>query len=361
MKDKKENKSASLLEPIQIFKQGWKLLKERWGIYLAAIGLYYLFSLIPLGVLAAYLMNQFGRNSGLLTAGEISIYLLVILMIVFVSLWFGVVKLLIVLSEEKKKIREYLKLGLRGIWSLFWTQILSTWFVMGLMALALVIPIFLSVWLGSGYLGLLLIPGLLFVWWYSLHFVFVSQVVVMEKLTGFKAMIRSFGLVEKRVWPLLGRLLILLLVQIVFGILGSSLTGSNRREGLLIAVAGIIFGILSRMIPVFYLAVVYKHFKKGVSKSIQSRLANQKYYLIVSIVWIFIAIGMVSFIGQKMINSPVLQDLIKNFNPASIGITSTEELGPVFRELLRQIDPGLIEETGSGGYELDSYEGWLEG
>ena len=361
MKDKKETKSALLPSPIQIFKQGWKLFKERWGVYLAIIGFYYLFSLIPLGALAAYLMNLSGRNYGSLNYGEILIYLLVILMIVFVSLWFGVVKLLVVLSEEKKKIREYLKLGLKRIWPFFWTQILSAWFVTGLMTLALVVPIFLSVWLGSGYLGLLLIPSLLFVWWYSLHFVFVSQIVVMEKLTGFKAMIRSFGLVEKRVWPLLGRLLILLLVQIVFGILGSSLTDSNGKEGLLIMVAGIIFGIFSRMIPVFYLAIVYNHFKKGVSKSVQSRLANQKVYLTISIVWIFIAIGMVGFVGKKMINSPVLQDLIENFDPASIGLTGTEELEPVFRELLRQIDPGLIEETGSEGYELDSYEGWLEG
>lgn len=98
-----------------------------------------------------------------------------------------------------------------------------------------------------GGLILLIIPGLIFMVWFS----FSSQVVLYENLSWTRALSRSHDLVRGRFWPVVGYLLFPVAVVILLSVMDGALSGAFKGSSL-----SLLLSLLSALVNVIFSIVI---------------------------------------------------------------------------------------------------------
>ncbi|OGZ17723.1 MAG: hypothetical protein A2Z78_00220 [Candidatus Nealsonbacteria bacterium RBG_13_36_15] len=233
-------KNSSLPGIGDLFNRAWQIYKERFWVF---VGIIVLPTLIVFGI-ALFITLQFisisetGQSffssTALLFGGPI-----IILVAIIVNLW-AWVALLYAIKESKDKIgiRESFAKGWHKIISYLWISILTGVITLG------------------GFL-LLIVPGIIFAVWFSL----AKYVLVVENLTGTKALFRSKQLVSGCWWEVLWRFITIGIIAIIISIFidfVGRLIGVPKN----INISSLIISLFFSPFATVYAFIVYEDLKK---------------------------------------------------------------------------------------------------
>lgn len=225
-----------MLGVFDLLSKSWEVYKDRFGTLIGIAAVPIVGSLIAViaSTAGAFLTRSFWKSFSLVSPLHLFISGLILLLaaawILFVFIWPGVA-LIYAVKERKREI------GFRQSFGKAWPKLLSYLWVSFLSGLA--------VFAG---LILLIIPGIIFMVWFS----FSVYVLIAEDRKGTQALSRSKQLVKGRWWKVFGRLVMLwLLGLIVVGVLNSV-----PLVGTLIA------NLLISSFSVVYLYLLYEDLKE---------------------------------------------------------------------------------------------------
>ncbi len=308
----------------EIFPALFRLISERGTRYLLTtflqVGL--LIFVCILGFLyVTWRWNTIFLFRGVVELGVMAVFFISLFLIV--AAWGQAAKLTVLLSSDKKKLVNWWRTAWGKTWSLVWTQFLLGCFLAGIIFFALVIPFWMAGWSRISELLILLLPFIIATWGYSLFFTFVPYVVVAEEKRGYPALERSFQLIAGRFWPLLGRLALLLALQLLILSAASSSWEADGRFAWISVLLGIALGFIGRALPLFYLTVLYRLFKKTASNG-QSSFAHRRLFLAVTLGALVIAAG-----------------LLFRFWPVASGLFLENQLSPIPSDFSAVVVSGL--------------------
>lgn len=191
--DHSQNTQKQLLPILDLFKESFNLYWKKAWLFakIVLFGLLGILVLLPFG-LATFLISYQHSNSSLtLILTDFLLALIGILFCIFFNLW-SRVALFCAIKENIYAVKPALADAWPKILSFFWISILVGLAVLG------------------GFI-LLIIPGIIF----SVWFAFAAYAFIFEDIRGIDALRRSKQLVNKRWWPVFGRVLVLWLIAVL--------------------------------------------------------------------------------------------------------------------------------------------------
>lgn len=225
------------------FPKSREILKSSWELYKARFWTLLGISLMPFAILFAS-----GFVVGLINAqtkedGPIALVVLVLIAIlgIYVSIWSFAATIRNILSEQPLSFGDSFKLASHDIWPIFITGIL-----VGLAVLGGTI--------------LLIIPGIIFAFWFGLS----QYVAIEEKLSGVEAMKKSKFYVTGNIWELFKKgfyfglitIGIAILFALVLGILGAAVNSEMVAQ-----IGQNVFNIFWSPLATVYSFMMYRYAK----------------------------------------------------------------------------------------------------
>lgn len=300
--ERKDN-SLPLLSLQNHFKESWQLFKQTFLSYLKliGIGIVLLIGLIILGliIVTPLTISLGGTMPGFFSNPSplqiIGLLLMVVLGIVSAAVF----------------IIFFLFLSIGGIFILAHQKRLSIGELFT-RAKPLIVPyLFVSVIVGfvtTGGWFVLIIPGLLF----SLFFIFVSYIVVLEKKSGLVALKRSYALVKANFWKVVSRILIIQVIIFAGSYLFETLAEQNDIFGLF----SFIFSIVAGWFTQVYMYLLYKQ----LSTNTHPAQVNLRWIWITAVIGWLLAIGFIMALGTTQ-----LPELFNSLDMMDIDAPSSSE------------------------------------
>lgn len=218
-------------ESIRLFLKNFKYLLKFWlastGVLVAGI--------LPAGLLAVIL----GFRSPLL----IPLGLIYAVVYIFLILWTNSANYILIKSVSQNQAPTLKELFSQG-WKII-GKILLTGLLAGLAVV--------------GGLLLLIIPGIIFSYWFA----FTTQIVVIENLSGTAALSRSKQLVNGRFWKIVWYMLFPILIVIAYSFITSAVAAAIPKPSR--AVFEVLFSIVTwpfGLVSLIYSFLVYREFTK---------------------------------------------------------------------------------------------------
>ncbi|MBA3723719.1 MAG: hypothetical protein H0W89_02365 [Candidatus Levybacteria bacterium] len=266
------------------FKESWQLFKQTFLSYLKliGIGIVLLIGLIILGliIVTPLTISLGGAMPGFFSNPS---PLQIIGLILMVVLGIGSAAVFIIF---------FLFLSIGGIFIIANQKRLSVGELFT-RAKPLIVPyLFASVTVGfvtTGGWFVLIIPGLLF----SLFFIFVSYIVVLEKKRGIAALKRSYALVKANFWKVVGRILIIQVIIFAGSYLFETLAEQNDIFGLF----SFIFSIVAGWFTQVYMYLLYKQ----LAADAYPAQVNLRWIWITAVIGWLLAIGLIMALGTTQL------------------------------------------------------------
>jgi len=208
------------------------LLGRSWQIYKARIGVFIGIMILPALLLLLFSILLLIPSLRLNFPTLIFFIPFIFLTFIIIQIWASV-SLLYAIKEREEKI------GIKEAFAKGWHKIIS-YFWISLLAGCIILVGFL----------LFIIPGIIFAVWFGL----AVYVLVVEGLTGTKALSRSKQLVSGYWWPVFGRVLVILAISFVLNLISSALN-----------IPSIVYSIISLFSAPFFLTyyfLIYEDLKK---------------------------------------------------------------------------------------------------
>jgi hypothetical protein len=280
--------SGSWPGPIALLQEAWQIYKKRFWTLLG-VSLVPLFATLILA-LALGLLGIIGGLIGLANSGFAIAFLVILIVVLVIAevllmAWTQIALLIAIAnSPENVGIKECYRLGRSKIYQFLWIGILSSLIVFG-------------------GLFLLLIPGIIFSYW----FFFSSMIIVFENEKGMDALLKSREYARGHWWGLVGRSLfisiIILVVSAGFGAIGSGTLGNIATF------------VLNPLVMV-YTYLMYRNAKtlKG-EAAISLKGPDKNTFIAIAVFGIIASIALVAalFVGiTALSNSGILKNLMES-------------------------------------------------
>jgi hypothetical protein len=297
-------KSGSLPGPIALLQESWEIYKRRWKSYWGAaiytflmlMGTYLVLGL-AFGATVLLGMTVLKENMPVLVLFGALLLLPALLLIIYVGTWAQLaMQHVIAFSDQNMRAWESFQKSRSKVWPFMWLGFLS------------------SVIVGGAFL-LFIIPGILFVIWFSL----ATYIFIVEGITGMPALLKSREYVRNYWWAVFGRHLAIGLISFIFSLFIAFLPGviDNMAEGsgVVVNILLTIANIVIAPIFAFYPYLMYKYLKsiKGEVKIDES--AKSK-YLLVGILGIVTFVGAIGFavwtLASAALQNPEALNLLMN-------------------------------------------------
>lgn len=315
-----DEKVLSLPGPSDLLGESWKVYQLKWKYFVklilfstvigvgvfTVIGIFVLITATSLFKITDlnHFISQLGNTGTNLPSfpplnsigpmffvGIFSLVMVFLIWLLFQS-WSQLAFLMAVVSEEVLSIKETYTRAWQKFGSYFWVT-----FLVGLVVF-------------TGYM-LFFIPGIIL----SVFLSLVGFVVLIENVSGFRALARSKAYVSGHGWQVFTRLAMLSLISIIVSLLGSYLS-NNISPSL-----GLIFNLLLILVinPVFaiYTYLIYRHLKSGKGEVVEGATILYKIFAFLPIVFLALAayFGWQIFSSKEFMNT--LQKELKRNPPTN--------------------------------------------
>ena len=227
------NEQAKVISIGDLFRESWKLYRERIGVLTKII-------LLPVALIAVGDLWRLFTPDNWFFGGLLIFIGTIISVIAYLALVFAL--------QENTSFGESYRSALRRIWSYAWLTVLSGFVTLG------------------GFF-MLIIPGIVF----SVWFMFAIYVFVTEGEKGMNALLRSREYIRGYWWPVFGRQIVFVLgvlaVALVLSSIGSALIGGGKEGSNL--VSDLLTLVVAPLIAVYFY-VLY-----GNLKSLKPKVVGQ--------------------------------------------------------------------------------------
>ncbi len=276
--------AIKLLSPFVLLRDGLNLYKQKFSVLFKVVLVYVIFSVL-INYVAIYLnISQQGAGDTMfqLSTENITRFILALVLgLVFwlVSLWHQIAILYIIIED---------KLENKSVWDVYKANINKV------LPYLLIIVLMLYMYIGG--VSFFVIPGIIFVGWFSLtQFVFIE-----EGKRGMNALLRSKDYIQGLWWQAMLRyvfvFLFLFLVSVLFGMIFAFIP-----EFLYDTFANIVLSFVFSPIVAIYMYLIYRDIKDKKDGIVSDYSTKRKAkFLLISLVGILIALSLIFLANNSL-------------------------------------------------------------
>ena len=281
--------SEFLPSPMTLLSEAWQLYRLKWKIFLKIliVPILLLFLLFIVFSISIFIIGFLGYLLPGLILKNIIIFVIGLVLLIFLFLIATIIQfwsqtaLIHAIKWSDIGVRESYRRGWYKVKSLFWVSILSCLVMLG------------------GYI-IFVIPGIIF----SIWFILVAYVVVLEDSKGINAMLTSRELIRNYWWSVFWRILfisifvfVIIVLPLIFSQIFSAVVPSFEG-GLVEGIINFSVNIISLILAPFtaiYLFLIYSKLKKIKENSdLEESRKGRKSFIIIGLLGIFALITVAS-------------------------------------------------------------------